>query len=215
MHFATKLAAIATLSLSTSVFAQNLLTNPSFESPDASAGDVPADSGGSGYFKFNDAFISAAFPANTGSQVLKIFGPFQPGGGAGVGQSGFAATAGDLFTASAFALNPSVDPMQGANFGIVQLQYFDAGSNLLLSIDSNQVNALVPQDTYIPLVASGLAPAGTATAQFVIVHVQANDPVTGGSVIFDDASLVSGVIPEPASLGLLGVAGLGLMRRRR
>ena len=51
------------------------------------------------------------------------------------------------------------------------------------------------------------APANTAWAQAVLVKVDL-DGTQGGSIFWDDASLV---IPEPASLALLGLASIILV----
>ena len=142
-----------------------------------------------------------------------MFGPFFIGGGAGVTQGGFAATPGQNWSASAFLRDDSSDAMQGTNFAVVQLQFLDASNNVLTTFSSPNFTAANPVNTWTPEAASGLAPAGTASAQIVLVHVQINNPVTGGSVFFDDANLAA-VVPEPASLGLLAVGGLLTMRRR-
>ena len=203
-------ALVAAAPLASGQVVSNLLTNPSFEAADASGGDVPNVPG---FFRFGDAFTSAAFDARTGDNVLKIFGPFVDGGGAGVGQA-VAAAPGDEFLASAFLRSDSLDPIDPSNFALVQLQFLDSGGTVLTSIDSAQGNSTtLPANTYVPFAATGVAPAGTTQAQIVLLQVQLA-PVTGGSIIFDDASLGT-VVPEPATLGLAALGGLTLLRRRR
>ena len=206
-------AAAATLALSGAASGQivtNLLDNPSFESADASGGDVP---GAPDYFTFNDVFTTASV-SNTGDQSLKAFGPFVDGGGAGAVQGGFAAMEGDVFQAGAFLLNSSTDPLGENNFAVVKVEYLDAGGGVIAAFESAQANAdTLPMDVWTPYTATGVAPAGTASAQFVLVHVQI-DPITGGSIFADDASF-GRVIPEPATVGLAAVGGLALLRRRR
>jgi hypothetical protein len=73
----------------------------------------------------------------------------------------------------------------------------------------------LPVDTWQKFIAQGTAPAGTTSAQIVLVHVQLDNPPAGGAIFFDDAAF--GIIPEPASvvLGAFGMVGLlGFARRR-
>lgn len=186
-----------------------VLANPGFEVDNASVNDV---AGATGWGGFNDRFTTAA-TAHTGTQSLKIYGPFSQGGGAGVVQGAFAASPGQLWSATAFAENFSGDPMLGANFAISKIEFLGA-SGVLGAFESPQINSTTPQNTWVPLTASGIAPAGTTGVQLVLVHVQLNSPVTGGSVFFDDASLAQ-VIPEPATLSALAGGGLMVLRRRR
>lgn len=192
--------------------APGALLNPGFESPDASGGDQYASTN---WFGFNDAYTTVNVTPNSGLQALKIFGPFFQYGGAGVVQPGFAASPGETWEASAYALNSSADPIQGSNFAVVKMEFLDAGNSVIGAFESPQVNASTPQNTWTLRSVQGMAPAGTVAAQIVLVHVQMNAPVTGGVVFFDDASFA--VVPEPTSVAaaVIGFAGLVLRRRRR
>ncbi len=73
---------------------------------------------------------------------------------------------------------------------------------------TNTFDTLMPMENYELI---GLAPAG---AEFVKVEFASRMPDgVGGTITFDNAVLE--VIPEPATLGLLGLAGMGLWIRRR
>jgi len=190
----------------------NVLLNPGFESPDASGGDV---AGSTSWNAFNAAFTTISVPPHSGTQTLKVFGPFFQFGGAGVVQGGFAATPGQSWSASSWLRDDTSDPMQLSNFAVVQLQFLDAGNAVLTTFESPHFTIADPTNTWVQETANGVAPAGTTTAQIVLVHVQLNNPVTGGSVFWDDASLAQ--VPEPATLGLVGAAlgSLALRRRHR
>lgn len=201
--------AVWSIALSLAAGAANAaLVNPGFEANDASAGDVY---GATGWNGFNFYYTSAA-QQRTGSQSLKLYGDFSPGGASGAFQDQ-PATAGELYSASAWALNPSADPIQGSNFGLVQLIFLNSGGTPIGTFESPQFGSSATQDTWTSVSATGVAPVGTTNARIQLLHVQANNPVTGGSVYFDDTSLA--VVPEP-SLGLAGLTLLvGFATRRR
>ena len=140
--------------------ASAMLLNPSFESPDASGGDVYcSDSWGC----FNDAFTTSAV-ARTGSQAFKTFGPFAgPFGGAGATQL-VPAAPGETWVGELYAMNFSADPIQGNDFGVYKIEFLDAAFNFaagnLFGIDvfeSNPISAATPFDTWT------LLGVGTAT----------------------------------------------------
>ena len=65
-------------------------------------------------------------------------------------------------------------------------------------------------------ITTGPADGATVEGGFKVgVFAFGGDPAQQATVSFDSFSAVSTVIPEPASLGLMGLAGLGLLRRRR
>lgn len=211
-HTTSFAAVFAAAVLATGSIAGAGLVNAGFEADDASNGDV---FGASGWGGFNSRFTTAQ-AARTGTQSLKLFGPFFPFGGAGATQR-IPATPGDLIEASAWGFDAgSADPdgFQGANFGIVQLIFRDnAGGIIGAPLDSPQINASAPDQVWVFLSVAGVAPVGTVEAEIILLHVQLNDPVTGGAVFFDDASL--GVVPEPAAgLALAGLLPLAMRRRR-
>jgi hypothetical protein len=188
------------------------LLNPSFESPNASSGD---QYGSTNWGAFNDAYTTANVTPNSGLQALKVFGPFFQFGGAGVVQGGFAASAGQQWQASAFLRTNTGDAVQGNNFAVVKIEFLDAGNAVIGAFESPHFTAANPQNVWTPEAVIGTAPVNTTSAQIVLVHVQLNSPVTGGSVFFDDAAF--GLVPEPASLAgiTMGLGAFGLRRRRR
>lgn len=216
----------AALFCSQTTFAQNLLGNVSFETPDASGGDV-SGAPGAPWAGFNDPNIrfTTTTTARTGSQSLKMFGPFDfIGGGVGATQK-VAALPGEAFTGEIYAQNLSSDPIMGNNFGVYKIEFLNAAMNLVAGgvagvdvFESNMINATTPRDQWTLLgVGTAPAPAGTAFAQAVIVQVQLGDGsgnFVGGSIFWDDASLVK--VPEPSCLGLgsLALISLGWFRRR-
>ena len=189
-HLMTIGALTGTLTLAPGAFAVsvNMLTNPGFEDDDASAGDV---FGPAGYGFFNDAYVSStSAPARTGNNALKLFGPFFDSGGAGVTQI-TAANPGETWKASAFGQSWSNDAIGTNNFAVVKVEFLNATDDvnvLGFAESATQINNASTPDTWIELSTQATAPAGTTRVRFVIVHVQL-DPVTGGAVFFDDASL--------------------------
>lgn len=187
------------------------LINPGFEQGDASGGDF---SGAPGWGNFNFAFTTRqAARGGAPGQSLKMYGSFSGDFVSGAVQS-IPVAPGDLVRASAYAFDAGAadpDGIKGNNFSLVILQFFNGGTNIG-EIASPQFNASAPDQEWIEVSSSGIAPAGTTAAQILLLHVNADR--TGGAVFFDDAAL-SVVVPEPASgMALAGMLSLALVRRR-
>jgi len=175
-----------------------LLKNRDFEAGDASSGDIngtpPRWSG-----SFNDVSVSSClFDAcqqvpvpRSPDQVLKMFGPFVPEGAAGTYQD-VEAIPGQTYTASAWANNSSVDPLQGDNLADVQLFFLDVDGNEIGGFAAETTAGVgdLPADTWVLLEATAVAPEGTAFARIQLLHIQLNNPATGGAIFWDDASLI-------------------------
>jgi hypothetical protein len=189
------------------------LVNPNFDADNASGGDV---FGASGWGAFNFAFTTEFTPPLSAPNSLKIFGPFFQFGGSGVVQGGFAASEGQLWEASAYARIDSRDAMDPQNFAVVKLEFLNAGNTVIGFAESPQITtSSLPVDTWQQFIAQGTAPAGTTTAQIVLVHVQLDNPPAGGAIFFDNTAF--GIVPEPATAALTGLGLLGMLgfRRRR
>lgn len=206
------LVSAAVIGLGTAGASAQLL-NPGFEMPDASAGDVP---GSANWSSFNFVFTTSTV-ARTGNQSLKTFGPFAQFGGSGAVQA-VPAAPGQTWVAECWALNASFDPIDNVDFGVLKIEFLNAGFGLVAGgiagvdvFESNQINGSTPMDVWTLLgVGTAPAPAGTAYANIVLVKVDL-DGAQGGSIFWDDVTAT----PTPGSLALLGLGGLGLMRRRR
>ncbi|MEO0482407.1 MAG: hypothetical protein AAF138_02185 [Planctomycetota bacterium] len=217
-------AAIAALTLvAGAAAAQNLLSNAGFETPDASAGDIPGAPPSWGGFNDPGTQNTTQQISLSGAQSFKTFGPFDfIGGGTGIFQA-VPATPGETYTGRVFAQNFSGDAIQGDSFGVFKLEFLDAGGGLvggtpLLGVnvfESAPINASSPQDQWLELGTGGIAPAGTALVQAVLVQVQLGDGAgnfVGGAIFWDDAFVA---VPAPATAAFLGLGGLAAVRRRR
>lgn len=170
------------------------LLNPGFESPDASGGDVP---GTDNWDVFNNVYTTATM-SRTGTQCLKTFGPFLPGGGSGSTQI-VPAAPGQTWIGQIFAMNASSDPLDGVDFGVYKIEFLDASfafaAGGVFGVDffeSNAIDGTLPQDTWHALgVGTAPAPPGTAWARAVIVKVDV-DGANGGSIFWDDAGMFAG-----------------------
>lgn len=104
---------------------------------------------------------------------------------------------------------------EAATFGIgaeYRLEYFDASLNLLGATGNVQFGTDL-NDSYQAFSITDTSLAGTAFVQTVIAVTSPDSAGNASSLFVDGASLTA--IPEPGSLGLLGLFGLGLVARRR
>jgi hypothetical protein len=197
------------------VKAQNVLTNPGFETGAATGQNDVA--GAPGWTSFNNVFTtSAPNPTGVGPHAgvgaLKEFGPFTGNNASGVFQQ-FTSNPGDVWTMNGFGLNDSADPMQTGNLGTLKISFRNASNQEISGFDSNHIDTTTPQNVWTPMTVSQTSPPGTVGVQLFCLFFQPQ--FAGGSTFFDDVSASVVAAPEPGSIALLGIAGLMSLRRRR
>jgi hypothetical protein len=226
-------AAIALFSFSAHA---NVLTNPSFESPDASAEFQNCSAGwtcfnnsltGSNNFMPGGSFFTPT--AQDGTQVLKQYGV-----DAGAFQD-TAANPGDTVDASVYAMNWTGDEFQ--NVFLLQIFALDAGGNNISGgfAPFAQVVAAAPVVGGTPdyvlnptnggndfdwtqMMVSAVMPAGTASTRIQLIHILEPSTSGAGAIFTDSASLTVTAVPVPAAVWLFGSGLLGLVgvaRRRK
>ena len=212
------LAVIALAAIWANQAAANLLGNPGFEDPPFAGAEDPG--AGSAWTPFGANFrVQQAAPgpcdpitcagAFEGTVSLKNFGE------AGVFQD-FAASPGDPFEGSVWAVNPeNADVLVLGQVAAVNIEWRDAAGVLDVAF-GDTIDASTPVDTWTELLVSGTAPAGTTTARFVLVTGPFDPAGPGGGAPRWDAASFD-LVPEPGSLGLIGLGLFGLLgiRRRR
>ena len=97
-------------------------------------------------------------------------------------------TASQAWEAKVWVFNSSADPIQGANFAALNIEWIDAFGTQLSFQTTTAANAATPVNTWRQATVTGVAPAGAAFARITLLHVQAPGLV-GGSAFFDDATL--------------------------
>ncbi len=193
----------------------NLLMNSSFESPDASTGDIGCSDN---WACFNNAFTSSnnfqpggSFvnpTAYDGSQVMKQYG------GDALANQTVAASPGDTVSATAYAMNWNGDIFN--NIGLLQIFFFDASGDNITDPDPNgyvptaQVSAgsdaivggsfdyvLTGTDggndyDWTEMTVSAVAPPGTVETRVQIIHVLEASTPPDGALFWDNVSLTVG-----------------------
>jgi len=210
----------------------NLLTNQSFELPDATGGDQGGCAGGDlgGWSYFNCNFVTSNTRNNTppgtfyspgaqdGSQLLKQFGA-----DAGVFQT-IAATPGETVNASAYAMSWSGDTFN--NVALLQIFFLDAGGNNISggftpftqvvaaapAVGGTPDYVLAPEDgadlsDWTLMEVSAVAPAGAVEAKVQIIHILEPTTPAGGSLWLDDVSLSKGIPTTTQSFELPDASG--------
>jgi len=209
---------------SSSASAQNILTDPGFENQTAAPNPNPSNI--AGWSTFNGAAFLSTPAAHSGSWVMDA-----PAGGGGFTVPGayesFNATPGQTFTLSGFVYTPSTLVTGDNDFAILQLSWFTGAAPLASNIGGNGTAGVdigdpagtppagtvaLPEGTWEFASVTGTAPAGTNSMGAFLLGINAD---TNGTFYFDDMTLTETAVPEPASLGLLGLGSLMVLKRRR
>ena len=196
--------------------AQNLLANPSFESPVTSdgapfIGSWEAFAGGGAAGSGN----STNTP-RTGAQSLEMNIVAQNNAFAGAFQEVTGLVVGTPAVFSGFHMTPNA-----ATLGVAseyRIEWFSGTGATAVSMGATPNVTVGPlSDQYTPFSVTGIVPVGVNTAR-VVYAIQSfgGEPFPGdtGTVRIDDVSFIA-VVPEPTTLAALGAAGLVFGRRRR
>ncbi len=188
--------------------AQNLFANPGFEDPITSDGPP--------FVGFWEGFSGggAAFAANattaprSGAQHLDLTITASDNNFAGVFQD-VVVTPGQSVTFSGFHSTPGALLLDNE----LRIEWRNSVSNTEVSRTPN-IGPDPALNQYVPFQLDAIVPAGADTARVVYaIQTFTGDPGNTGTVFIDDVSFV--VVPEPASLGVLSLGAIGLIRRRR
>ena len=183
---ATLLAAAA------GVHAQCVLANPSFELP-GSAGATFA-----GWSQFGPTGVSTV--TAHGARSARVTGPNTGTWNVSGFWQPMDCVPGQRWAASVCVLNPSAAPLSGGSTAILNIEWRDAGGNLISYESYTAADASAPLDAWRTFaVQSGAAPAGTTSIHFVLGVLQGPaDPTP--QALFDAATCVSLGPPTLASL---------------
>ncbi len=196
----------ATLTVVTVAEASNVLGNPGFET----GVDYPwVRFNGGGLHTTNDFYFGSATPVSVhgGLWVSQTYGSAEWNGL----YQDVAAEPGSIFTADGWFLTAAEDPISGTNTAWLEVQFLDAGGNMLTLYKSAVIDTNTPTSVWMNLAATNLiaiwsdysvagnakylvAPAGTAKVRYqVTFHALGG----GGSVWYDDMHLMRKI---PATL---------------
>ncbi len=197
-----RFAFAALASLGTAQIATAQLSNGSFETA-GTGGAVFADwidyGNSAGNVSQVDGTVQA--PAD-GTFSCKLYGQFNFAQNDTVLiQGDIPASEGQEMTASAKVLHQSADALQGGNILLLVLDFLDSGGTVISNNGVTVLDETMPTDQWLDGTVTATAPAGTASAQVVIVFVQLVDPKDPfnpgqpGAAFIDDVSIDAGTGP--------------------
>lgn len=205
MKFTMKLLFTTAIVLGMGVSAYgNLLLNPSFEDGTGQGGhidDADIDNwtawGGDGWWADNEV--------HDGDWSIRRWSP-----GLGIYQDVFDITPGGTYEASAWFFDDSGEPMDGDAYFELRLEWRDNDTTLSTDVIGT-FNGGGTLDQWTEVSGFGTAHQDAEYVRFVISTEGTGDPWGRGT--FDSATL----IPEPGTMAMLLLGGLGLVwaRRRR
>lgn len=134
--------------------------------------------------KSGNVYAETLIP-RTGTRSLKLFGPFTGTPNSSTAHQDFPAVAGERFRGSAWFLNRSTDPMAGANVASIDIEFRSSTGTVLSTVTTVGLTAASPRNVYNKVVVDGQAPAGTATARFMLKFYQ--PAAAAGAAFIDDA----------------------------
>lgn len=204
MRYTVSMCALAAAAFASPALAQNMLTNPGFES------------GLTGWNGFGNQFAESITP-RTGSGVAKMFGNFSGGFNvSGLFQS-FPAAPGQNWSFDAYFRHNTGDLMTGnsipdggaGNWVIAKMEFRDASDAVTGFVESAPFDGTDTPDTWLARSVALTAPANTASVWAFLLYLQPQ--FDGGAVLIDDTRLV----PTPGAATLLCGAVVAFTRRRR
>jgi hypothetical protein len=209
VHLMSAVAAAALVVASTSAHA-TLLANGGFETAAVTSSGAAGWQGASTVF--GQRVVNPAL-ARTGNAYMNLAVPSGFGGSVALQNSVADGGLPPLVPGSDLELNFYVAGDVGATGNMIfALRYLDGVGNILYSSGNQQVAppALNPTTYQVVNFLPAQVPVGAVAAFIEFSAATGPNPI---DVRIDDVSLT--VIPEPVSLSVLGLAGMGLMRRRR
>ena len=122
----------------------------------------------------------------------------------------FAAVAGLTYDISVQVMDASRDTKPNNWDFQIEAEFYDAANVQLSAAPVGYFDSSIqPDDMWVGIGNSIVAPDGTAYGRVVLRTLDWKDGI-GGALYFDNAS----VVPEPFTVGLLGLGGLFLRRRK-
>lgn len=177
-----------------------LLTNPGFEDTDMDSNQ------GDGWGSFGSAGFNAFFGANGHASLFMD----NPGNFGGVFQTGIAVMPGLEYTFELTDVRIESNAAANARFG---LEYYDAGDATKLGETISSIS-LSPTGDNLTFSMTGTPVAGAAFVRPIILFDNVTSTANGQENLFVfGASLTA--VPEPSSLLLAAVVGIGFAARRQ
>jgi len=180
MHRELALIVVMALMITSAGWAQNLLSNPGFETGD---GSTPADPSGWVEYGADSAgqIISAFRHSGLYSAKRWMAGDNQEGGY----YQDFTAYPYDQYRCGAYLFSPGGDKLSGSSYACLRIEFFSKTGERLLQVESPRLTtqAIV----WTPYSVTATAPAGTTHGRFVFAMGAGASPHSG-SAYCDDAS---------------------------